>query len=275
MTVNRAANFVQNILKGLNTGIQLLQVLVLAIKTAVHDPSNKSHVTAKEVEDTLEEPELLQRRRCQRTTRLSKSQCHSLEHATASNGIMWGLVLAYTLMFIAQIQGSNILAAIHGADAVQKALSDRMIESVRSNLARPDLCVGYAAAHFNSASNVLHASAMLATLWLTVYASTLFFFGHGHPKHFLYLPPLYYLPAWVGHFVFQKDIPAVFTYGQSIQGLINGERCAFQDLFHGGIARTPEEFVGSSILMAIMIGGLMRFGGLWPEPRPSKRIKRA
>lgn len=189
--------------------------------------------------------------------------------------MMLGLAFAYTLMFMAQIQGTSILAALHGSDAVHKALSDLMVESVRSNLARPDLCIGYAAAHHNSASNVLHAAAMLATMWLFVYATTLFFFGHGHPKHYLYLPPLYYLPAWVGHFVFQKDIPAVFTYGQSIQGLVNGEWCAFQDLFHGGIARTPEEFLGSSILMALMVGALMRFGGLWPEPRPIQRIKRA
>jgi hypothetical protein len=188
---------------------------------------------------------------------------------------MWGLVVAYTLMFIAQMQARTILATLHGSDAVHKALSDLMVQSVRSNLARPELCVGYAAAHFNTASNILHASAMLATMWLSVYIVTLFFFGHGHPKHFFYLPPLYYLPAWVGHFVFQKDIPAVFTYGQSIQGLVNGEWCAFQDLFHGGIARTPEEFVGSSILTAIMLGALMRFAALWPEPRLPKRFKRA
>ncbi len=188
---------------------------------------------------------------------------------------MWGLVIAYILMYFSQTQGGAIIEAIHGSKAAEKALSALTAESVQSNLDRRDLCIGYAAAHFDSTSNVLHASAMVATLWLFVYATSLFFFGHGNLKHFLYLPPLYYLPAWVGHFVFQKDIPAVFTYGQSFTGLLNGEFCAFEDLFHGGIARTPEEFVYSSILLVGMIGGLMKFGGIWPKPLPLKGSKQA
>lgn len=187
---------------------------------------------------------------------------------------MWGLLISYTLMCICQFKGGAIIAAIHGSAVAEKALSDLTADSIQSSLDRRALCIGYSAAHSDSMSNTLHGAAMVSSLWLFVYATTLFFFGHGNPKHYLYLPPLYYLPAWAGHFIFQKDIPAVFTYGQTIDGFLNGEFCAFEQLFHGGIVRTPEEFVYSSVLMVIMIGGLMKFGGLWPVPKLAKGNKK-
>jgi len=184
---------------------------------------------------------------------------------------MWGLIAAYAAMYIAQTQGGAIVAALHGQEVAEEALSGLTAEAVQSDLPVRDLCAGYAAAHFDTASNILHASSMVATLWLFVYTTTLFLFGYGNPKFYLYIPPLYYLPAWVGHFVFQKDIPAVFTYGQSARGLLNGEYCAFEDLFHGGIARNPTEMVFSSILLAGFIGGLFKFGGIWPEAKSTEK----
>ena len=42
-------------------------------------------------------------------------------------------------------------------------------------------------------------------------------------------PPMYlgcatrYLFAWAGHFYYQADIPAVFTYGTTLRGWSRGE----------------------------------------------------
>lgn len=191
---------------------------------------------------------------------------------------MWGIVASYALMYIAQTNGGAIVGALHGSEAAEKALSDLSADAVQPDLDIRDLCAGYAAAHFDSSSNILHAVGMVATLWLFVYATTLFFFGVGNFKHYLYLPPLYYLPAWLGHFIFQKDIPAVFTYGTTARGLLSGEFCAFEDLFHGGIARNPTEFMYSAILLTVTIGFLLKFGGLWPDAtktQPPKGVKQA
>lgn len=181
---------------------------------------------------------------------------------------MWGLIVAYATMFIAQLRGGAIVAALHGHEVAERALRGLTSESVQPDLPLRDLCAGYVAAHFDRTSNILHAAGMVATLWLFVYTTTLFFFGFGNLKYYLILPPLYYLPAWVGHFVFQKDIPAVFTYGRSFQGLLNGEYCAFEDLFHGGIARNPTEMFYSVLLLIAMIGFLFKWGGIWPQPKP-------
>lgn len=189
---------------------------------------------------------------------------------------MWGILLSYAIMYIAaQIKGGDIVGALHGSEAAEKALSDLAADAVQPDLGIRDLCAGYAAAHFDSTSNIFHAAGMVATLWLFVYATALFFFGFGSFKHYLILPPLYYLPAWFGHFVFQKDIPAVFTYGTTPRGLLSGEYCAFEDLFHGGIARNPTELMYSAILVVFMVGGLITFGGIWPQTAKTVRVKQA
>jgi hypothetical protein len=187
---------------------------------------------------------------------------------------MWGILASYVIMYIAQTKGGDIVGAIHGSEAAEKALSGLVADAVQPDLDLRDLCNGYAAAHFDSASNILHAAGMVATLWLFVYATTLFFFGFGKFQHYLYLPPLYYLPAWVGHFIFQKDIPAVFTYGTTPKGLLSGEFCAFEDLFHGGIARNPTEMMYSGMVLVAMIGSLLAFGGLWPESSPKQPTRK-
>lgn len=183
---------------------------------------------------------------------------------------MLGTILAYVAMVVAQTQGGKIIEALHGSEVAEKALSQLSAEAVQADLSVRELCQGYAAAHFDVTSNILHASAMVATLWLFVYSVTLLFFGFFQPKNFLLLPPLYYLPAWVGHFIFQKDIPAVFTYGTTPRGLLAGEYCAFEDLFTGGIARNPQEMLYSGILLVGWIAFLFTFGGIWPAPKSTK-----
>ena len=182
---------------------------------------------------------------------------------------MWGILSLYGAMVVAQSQGGAIISFLHGNEAAAKALADLASQDVQPDLDIDQLCMGYDAAHFDSSSNILHAAGMVSALWLFVYSTMLFLFGFGNFKHFLYIPPIYYLPAWVGHFVFQKDIPAVFTYGTTANGLLKGEICAFRDLFHGGMSRNSTELLYSVILIIAMIGSLMKFGDMVPkEERP-------
>ena len=72
---------------------------------------------------------------------------------------------------------------------------------------------------------------------------------------FLWIWPVYYLPAWVGHLIFQKDIPAVFTYGTTFRGWAVGEFCAFGDLLEGGIVHGTQ-WVPTVVLSFALIRGV-------------------
>ena len=78
------------------------------------------------------------------------------------------------------------------------------------------LCKGYAAHHFDSVANSLHAGGMTAGL---VSAGVGLFAKHLTPLErvvsVMWHVPQWYLFAWVGHFGLQKDVPAVFTYGSA------------------------------------------------------------
>ena len=185
---------------------------------------------------------------------------------------MWGTVLAYIAMVVAQTKGRNIIEVLHGTEAAERAMtmwSSR--ESVPSDLSRlEELCPGYRSAHFNSFSNILHASSMVATLWLFIYSTTLLFFGFFKPKNFVYLPPLYYLPAWAGRFYFQKDIPVVIARGVTLRSFLAGEFCSVLAMISGNLVRNGTEIALTGILVAGWIACLITVGGIWPKPVPVK-----
>ena len=185
---------------------------------------------------------------------------------------MWGIVLAYIAMVVAQTQGRKIIEVLHGAESAERAVNNWMRdESVPGGLTRlEELCPGYASAHFNFISNILHASSMVATLWLFIYSTTLLFFGFFKPKNFLYLPPLYYLPAWAGRFYFQKDIPIIFARGVTFRTFLVGEFCSFLALISGNLVRDVVEIALSGVLLVGWIAYLIIAGGIWPEPTPVK-----
>lgn len=182
-------------------------------------------------------------------------------------------MLAYAAMAVAQTWGGVIIYVLHGSEAAERAQSRLVgMQGVTPSWDIPDLCQSYEASHFDRASNILHASSMVATLWLLVYSVTLFFFGFFKPKNFLNILPLYYLPAWFGHFVFQKDIPAVLAYGTTVHGILVGEYCAFLALLTGGMTRDVNDIIFSGILLVGWIAFLFSFGNIWPAP-PSLAVK--
>lgn len=175
------------------------------------------------------------------------------------------LLLSYASMAVVQSKGADIIAALWGDDAKQAALAQN-VDNVQPDANVQILCGGYATAHFDVTSNILHAAGMLAALYLAVTVLVAVPLGLRRSttttlvtvvQLFLWIWPIYYLPAWVGHLWLQKDIPAVFTYGTTLRGWAAGEYCAFVDLFSGGVVSQPvPEIVPTAILTLIFIQGI-------------------
>ena len=167
------------------------------------------------------------------------------------------LVISYASMFLVQSKGADIIGGLWGPEAKAAALAQN-VDDVQPDADVGVLCGGYATAHFDVTSNILHAAGMVAALYLAVNVLA----GPVVRKStklstfiqlFLWIWPIYYLPAWVGHLWFQKDIPAVFTYGTTFRGWAAGEYCAFVDLFSGGVVNETKELVPTAILTYIFI----------------------
>mmetsp|Transcript_20952 Transcript_20952/g.44821 ORF Transcript_20952/g.44821 Transcript_20952/m.44821 type:complete len:183 (+) Transcript_20952:100-648(+) len=160
---------------------------------------------------------------------------------------MYSLLAAYSLMVVAQTSGPEIIELLHGSEAKRAAQS---LDPVLPDSA--DLCAEYEAAHFDKVSDVLHCAGMLALLLLLPVA--LLKSGNGgSSSKILWGPPVYYLPAWVGHYCIQKDIPAVFSYGTTLKGWWTGEWCAFKELFSGRILSTPVQWSSALVLAIIFV----------------------
>lgn len=173
------------------------------------------------------------------------------------------LIFSYAAMYAVHAHGADLIGALWGPQARAAAVAQN-VDAVQPDAAVDLLCGGYAAAHFDVTSNILHAAGMVAALYLAVQtvAGLALAATVGLPSHrsgtalaqfFLWVWPIYYLPAWVGHLWFQKDIPAVFTYGTTVRGWAAGEYCAFYDLFSGGIVFDVAEVLPSAVLTYLFV----------------------
>lgn len=169
------------------------------------------------------------------------------------------LILSYATMWAVQSKGPEMIGALWGAAQQQAAVSQNT-DAVQPDQDVASLCDGYDKAHFDTTSNILHAAGMVAALYLAVSVIVALPLGgwFRNPSHFLqqflWIWPVYYLPAWVGHLWFQKDIPAVFTYGTTVRGWAVGEYCAFCDLFAGGVVSETMDVGKSAVLTSIIVG---------------------
>ena len=170
------------------------------------------------------------------------------------------LAVSYAAMYAVQSRGADIIGALWGPAAKEAALAQN-VDDVQPDADVGVLCGGYASAHFDQMSNILHAAAMLTA----VYAAVNVFLGPVVRRSsvatvvqwFLWIWPVYYLPAWVGHLWFQKDIPAVFSYGTTFRGWAAGEYCAFVDLFSGGIVQDgATELLPTAVFTFVFILGI-------------------
>ena len=67
---------------------------------------------------------------------------------------------------------------------------------------------------------------------------------------------MWYLSAWAGHFILQKDVPAVFSYGMSPRGWAVGEYCSMRALYgwgERGLVTIPEpwQWAATAATMAV------------------------
>lgn len=170
------------------------------------------------------------------------------------------LSVAYMLMVASQRYGGAIIGLLHG-DAARSAAETMSTDDVQTDLSFKEMCEGYESHHFNSVSNCLHAAGMIIGFILVFQASILAKAkqyrpsGRSYSTHLLiclaWLPPVWYLYAWAGHFFLQKDIPAVFSYGTTLRGWASGELCSVLALIQGRALTSPTEWLISAAMVAL------------------------
>jgi hypothetical protein len=151
----------------------------------------------------------------------------------------------YFLMYISQSFGPEIIELLHGTEARVNALALKY-DNVKPDQSLEDLCNGYDAHHFDPISNCSHAAGMIL-----VFISIFVYFITGKHRILLTLVPIWYLYAWIGHFFMQKDIPAVFVYGMTLQGWLSGEYCSVCSLIMGRTISEPWEIIMTTCLIIL------------------------
>eukprot|EP01052_Picozoa_sp_SAG31_P008069 SAG31_NODE_398_length_16250_cov_8.737601_11_plen_201_part_00 len=156
-----------------------------------------------------------------------------------------GLSLAYGLMLLSQSQGELIIRTLHNATAATDAAAPSANSDVTADKAFHEICAGYEAHHYDPDSNALHAAGMILTFGM--FAALLV--RKQAVRLAAWVPPTWYLFAWVGHYFYQADVPAVFTYGMTLRGWASGEACAVVALIAG---RSIDDMRGMALTAAIM-----------------------
>ena len=144
------------------------------------------------------------------------------------------LIGAYGFMVLSQTCGLGIIQFLHGPEARADAQAAPKISPYTEV---QDLCFEYEQAHFDRVSNILHSIGMVATGELILIAILFPIW-----RLLLWTPPVYYLLAWVGRFLFQKGVPAVFSYATTPRGWATGEFCSIQALLTGKAIDTFQDW---------------------------------
>eukprot|EP00908_Phaeocystis_cordata_P021499 Transcript_3858.p2 GENE.Transcript_3858~~Transcript_3858.p2 ORF type:complete len:213 (-),score=64.15 Transcript_3858:118-756(-) len=206
-------------------------------------------------------------------------QAHSALAISLALGSTWRWPLAlrigatYGAMVLAQRRGSDIIRVIHNSTAAAAAAAPP--EDVAPDTAFEALCDGYESHHWEATSNCLHACGMLLVFAFT---SALLFqpSWHGVLRLALAVPPTWYLYAWAGHFLYQADVPAVFTYGMTLRGWAAGELCSIRALVFGRTVGPygPNESVGREELLLTAALIVVYVAAAWPAWRRPAGTKR-
>lgn len=157
-----------------------------------------------------------------------------------------GLGIAYSLMLVAQSQGEAIIRKLHNGTAAAAAAAPEANSDVSADHTFEQICIGYEAHHYDLESNALHSAGMILGIGLLLTA-----IGRKGVGLTLWVPPTWYGFAWVGHYFYQADIPAVFTYGMTLRGWASGEACAVLAMMAGRANPTVENKGLACLIMAV------------------------
>lgn len=138
----------------------------------------------------------------------------------------------YGMMMLAQSRGTALIGILHNESAAVAATAPPT--DVLPDAAFESLCDAYEGHHWHSTSNCLHACGMLLVFgFLLALCTRRVSTWRDAARIAQVVPPTWYLYAWAGHFLFQADVPAVFTYGMTLRGWCAGELCSVRALFLG------------------------------------------
>lgn len=170
-----------------------------------------------------------------------------------------GILLTYGAMIASQTSGVEIIEHLHNKTAAVAAAAPP--EDVSPDSSFDALCAGYEGHHYHSTSNCSHACGMILSFgFVAVLFRALLQRRFVTALRVLsVLPPTWYLYAWFGHFVYQADIPAVFTYGMTLRGWAAGELCSVLALAGGRtvgpLGPNPDVGQNERALTAVLILG--------------------
>ena len=143
------------------------------------------------------------------------------------------LLAGYSMLVAMQMFGREIIVALWGASRLAELDTEDSGIPPRSFY---PFCAFYESHHTGVLSNALHTCGCVSAIACLVLA---FYQIYKGPKlsglsGFAYLvllcPVPYYLFNWSGHFLLQKDIPAVFTWAFDGQLFVWGEMCQFRQV---------------------------------------------
>ena len=177
-----------------------------------------------------------------------------------------GLGLAYSLMLLSQSQGEAIIRALHNDTAAANAAAPEANSDVSADRTFEEICSGYEAHHYDPDSNALHSAGMILGGGLVLASLS----GRRGGELVVWVPPTWYGFAWVGHYFYQADIPAVFTYGVTLRGWISGEVCAVIAMLAGRSNPALRDKWLTCLIMAVWLACAMHGTWLQKSEAPNK-----
>eukprot|EP00729_Bicosta_minor_P010240 gene10240-33016_t len=122
-------------------------------------------------------------------------------------------------MVVAQGYGGAVIELLHGEEA-RKLAEEAPTDDCSPDASLEELCIGYESHHFVALSNCFHASGYLLAFAAIGAAllrpSSSQWTSLQRAECLLWVLPLWYLYAWLGHFFVQKDIPAALLHGRTV-----------------------------------------------------------
>lgn len=168
------------------------------------------------------------------------------------------LVAGYAVLAVLQIYGREIIIGLHGASRLAE------LDALDRDAAPPPrsfypFCQFYESHHQHPISNGLHTCGCISAiccLALAIYQLLLYLVARRQTRELLrdrrtnrlllvaywvvMCPVPYYCFNWAGHFLLQRDIPAVFTWAFDGQLVVWGEMCQFRQVAKRWIGYLPE-----------------------------------